>query len=202
MRIAIRQWLGAICLFASAGSHSQALLETPSRACAPATAAANPSLCVAAERIALPETRVSVAIPEGYTCSADSTVWMRMVSCLPVEGGLPFELQKLFGSHVPKSLDAQLEESRRVSVAHPENRVREPRRVTLSGHDAIQQTTSGEAFFDGPDLHSTGQLATDSYLIQDGADFYTCTTTAGLSQLSTDLRRKLHAFCDSLAFTN
>ena len=203
----IGRWFSVLVFMVAADGHAQVLLDPPSRSCAPATASANPALCVAAERIELPDTRVSVAIPEGSACSADSTVFFentmsRFVSCLPVEGGVAFSLQKEIGSHVPPSLDAKLQEWQRVSAAHPEGRVTEPRKLTLSGRNAIEQVTAGSAFFDGPSLHSTGQLASDDYLIQDGDDFYSCAAMAGPSQLTPVLRQQLHAFCDSLAFTN
>ncbi len=203
----IRRWFGVLGFMVAVDGHAQALLDPPSHLCAPATASANPALCGPAERIELPDTRVSVAIPEGFACSADSTVFFenamrRFVTCLPVEGGQSFSLQKEFGSHAPSSLDAKLQEWQRISVAHPEGRVTEPRKLTLSGRSAIEQVTTGSAFFDGPTLHSTGQLASDDYLIQDGEDFYSCAVTAGPSQLTPVLRQQLHIFCDSLAFTN
>ena len=163
--------------------------------------------CVAAERVILPDTPVSARIPHNYVCSSASTSMFEgmeahVVECLPFAGGQGISLEKEIGSHVPTSLQAQLEEWKARATKEPAMSVVPPHSVRASDRDAIEEASKGNAFFDGPNLHSTGQILVHRLIIQDGTDFYECSTMTMASSYTQELRDRLHEFCDSLTFKN
>jgi hypothetical protein len=154
----------------------------------------------------LPRTSVVVHAPSGWVCSADSNSSFEgqttaLLSCLPKQGGISFDVQKLIGNERPASLDAYMRELSSRPAARPRSFASLPRRFDIGGRPAVESASRGQAIMDSFDEHgATVEMISEVTVIEDHGQFYRCSFSTTPMQYTDAVRRAYQNFCGSITF--
>lgn len=158
-------------------------------------------------RIGLPATPATVQIPDGWVCGADSMATfgdetMRTLNCIPIEGGSPISLAKMFAAQQPASLEAFLDESVRKQAELPAgSSYFVPRIVELAGAKAVETAykSVAQAHHDGSG-DGRIELVLHTLTFEHATAFYQCELMASPGSYTKPLRQTFMDFCGSIRF--
>lgn len=166
----------------------------------------------AGARVGIEGAAASVEVPAGWVVAPVSTdaPYLQLTLCDPARSDAnsclvlgEMSIEQLVDARAPASLDAVLEDARaRHAEAKEADRLSAPRRLTVSGHDAVEQAGVGDIHYNyGPAGSEWGKMAFHSLTLHDGSAFYRCNLSVAPTGYSSELRRALHQFCSSLQST-
>jgi hypothetical protein len=156
----------------------------------------------------LPGSSILAQAPQGWECSVSGQAAVgdeqtSVMSCLPREGGVPINLQRMIGPDKPKSLQTYLQQWKAVyDKAQPGQFYTAPFSVQIAGKPAVEFATAAEAtvFAVPPASPGPVKMVSNSIVFEDRGAFYECDLQTTPQQYTKDLRDIYHAFCDSLRF--